>query len=151
MTAPRSGEEIILIDDHVVVACTPPDASACLASPDAIAGWFDAHRAGDRTTVRSSVGDLELHREREDWRPADGVLTIDGTAGPVRFHAYFTLRPTIRPDPSSYLHEVTELWAHVELGPAAQAQRAAAILRGAIRRGLEHLALELDATPEPDG
>lgn len=150
MTGPRSGEDVILIDDHVVVACAPPDASACLESPDAIAAWFDAHREGARTTIRSAVGDLELHREREDWRPLDGVLTIDGTAGPVRFHAYFTLRPTIRPDPSSYLHEVTELWAHVELGPAAQARRATAIFRSAIHRGLEHLRLEFDAAPDPD-
>lgn len=138
-----------MIDDHVVVACAPADASACLGSGDAIGAWFDAHREGVWTTVRSSVGDLELHREREDWRPANGVLTVEGTAGPVRFHAYFTLRPTIRLAP--YLHEVTELWVHVELAPAAHARRAAAILRSAIRRGLEHLCLELDAAPDPDG
>ncbi len=147
MTGPRGAEEIILIDDHVVVACAPPDALACLEGPEAIAAWFDARRVGDRTTIRSSVGDLELHRDRQEWRPTEGVLTIDGTAGPVRFHAYFTLRATIRPDPNNYLHEVTELWAHVELGPVAQAHRAAAILRSAIRRGLDHLRLELDATP----
>jgi hypothetical protein len=50
-----------------------------------------------------------------------------------------------------YLHEVTELWVHVELGPAAEAIGIATAARAAIRRGLEHLRLELDAAPGPDG
>src|SRR3546814_12700011 len=107
MTGPRVGDEMILIDDSIVLACSPPDASAYLDRPDAIAAWFGARREGNRTTIRSSAGDLELHREREDWRPAEGVLTIDGSAGPVRFHASFTMRPSIRTAPGNYLHVVT--------------------------------------------
>ena len=151
MTGPRDGDEMIQIDDSVVLACSPPDASAYLDHPDAIAAWFGARREGNRTTIRSSTGDLELHREREEWRPSEGVLTIDGSAGPVRFHAYFTMRPSIRPEPGNYLHEVTELWVHVELGPAAQAAGMASTARVAIRRGLEHLRLELDAAPGSEG
>lgn len=151
MTGPRAGDEMILIDDSVVLACSPPDASAYLDRPDAIAAWFGARREGSRTTIRSPAGDLELHREREDWRPSEGVLTVDGSAGPVRFHAYFTMRPSIRPEPGNYLHEVTELWVHVELGPAAQAAGMASTARVAIRRGLEHLRLELDAAPGSEG
>lgn len=150
MTGPHLGDEVILIDDSVVVACSPADASACLDSPAAIAAWFGARRDGKRTTIPSPVGDLELHRVREDWRPAEGVLTIDGSTGPVRFHAYFTVRPSIRPRPGNYLHEVTELWVHVELGPAAGATGLAVAARAAIRRGLEHLRLELDAVPDSE-
>ena len=150
MTGPHVGDELILIDDSVVVACSPPDASACLDSPEAIGAWFGARRVGNRTTIPSPAGDLELEREREDWRPAEGVLTIDGSTGPVRFHAYFTVRPSIRPRPGNHLHEVTELWVHVELGPAAGATGLAVAARAAIRRGLEHLRLELDAVPDSE-
>lgn len=137
-------DELILVDDHVVVACTPGEAMACLQDPAAIAAWFGAHRHGARTTVHSPAGQLALDRDQERWEPADGVLTVDGRAGPVRIHAHLTVRAVIRPDAHHRLHQGTEVWVHAELAPASQAQRVSAVLRQVIHRGLEHLRLEFD-------
>lgn len=102
MTPHRRYEEVVLNDDHVVDACAPPDASACLGSSDATAGRFDAHREGPR----SPLGDLDLLREREDRRPEDRALTINainGTSEPIRFRLFHvTLRANLQgPSPAT--------------------------------------------------
>ena len=141
------GDDLVLIDDSVVVPCPPRDALACLDGPQAIAAWFGVRRSGTRSTVPSRVGHLELSRERERWAPEEGVLTVDGFAGTVPFHAQLTLRAVIRPV-SGRLEAGTELWVHVELGNARHARRTATIIRRVIEQGLEHIRLELDAAPD---
>jgi len=138
--------ELLLIDDHLVVACTPADALACLEGPEVIAAWFAAHRHGATTTITTPAGDLVLQRTAERW--LDGALTVDGTSGPLRYHAHFSVRAVIRPAVDGTLHQGSELWVHVELAPARYARRAATIIRHAIGHGLEHLRLELDATAQ---
>lgn len=150
MTRPRrpsaARDELLLIDEHLVVACTPTDALACLAGPDAIAAWFSAHRHGGTTTISTPAGDLALQRAAESWR--DGTLTVDGTSGPLRYHAHLSVRAVIRPAADRAVHQGSELWVHVELAPARCSQRAATIIRHAVDLGLEHLRLELDAAVE---
>lgn len=134
--------ELLLIDDHLVVACTPADALACLDGPEVIAAWFAAQRQGAVTTITTPAGDLALRRTAQRW--AGGILTVDGTTGPLRYHAYLTVRAVVRPAADRILHEGAELWVHVELAPARYAGRAGTIIRHAIAHGLEHLRLELD-------
>lgn len=147
MTGPhRPGDgddELLLIDDYLVVACTPTDALACLDSPSVIAAWFAAHRRGATSTLTTPAGDLVLQRTAERW--LGGTLTVDGTTGPLGYHAHLSVRAVIRPAADHTLHQGSELWVHVELAPARYAQRAATIIRHAIGHGLEHLRLELDA------
>lgn len=142
-------DALVLVDDHIVLACTPGEAMACLHSPAAIAAWFGAQRHGARTTIHSPAGQLTLDRDHERWEPADSVLTVDGRAGPVRIHAHLTVRAVIRRDAHHHLHRGTEVWVHAELAPASQAQRVSAIIRQVILRGLEHLRLELDTHSSP--
>jgi hypothetical protein len=48
------------------------------------------------------------------------------------------------------VHDGTEIWVHVELGRGAGARRIARIITAAITRGLEHLRLELDRSPNSE-
>ena len=148
MTGPHrpDADELLLIDDHVVVACTPAEALACLDGPEVIAAWFGSHRRGATTTITTPAGDLVLQRTAERW--VEGTLTVDGTSGPLRYHAHFSVRPAIRPAADQTLREGSELWVHVELAPARYARRAATIIRQALGHGLEHLRRELDAAAE---
>lgn len=117
---------------------------ACLHSPAVIAAWFGALHHNSRTTVRSPQGELVLDCDSQQWEPADGVLTVEVRAGPVRIHAYLTVRAVIRPDAHRHLHEGTEVWVHAELAPAPQAQRITTVIHEVIHRGLENLRLELN-------
>lgn len=138
-------DNLTLIDEHVVVACPVADAMTCLDGPNAIAGWFGARRGVTSTTIESAVGEFCLDDVREQRRPAQRVLIVDGVAGVVRCHGYLTLAPVIRHMRAGVLHHGTQIWVHVELAPANRAHHAAVIVRDAIVRGLEHLRLELDA------
>ena len=141
---------LVLIDDSLTLGCPPAQVLACLDGPEAIAAWFHARRLGDRTMLRSSGGDLELRREHEEWVAGDGALTVDGSAGRVRFHGQLTIRAVMRSTASRQFRLGTEVWVHVELGPAARARRANVIICRAIESGLEHLRLEFDAEPYAD-
>lgn len=138
----------MFIDDSVILACLTRDALACLQDPDAIAGWFDARRTPTHTTLHGPRPTLVLTRNHEDWRPDDGALALDTTAGPVRIHATLTLRAVMRITARQHLRQGTQIWVHVELAPATSARRITPVLRKTIRRGLEHLLLELDAAPD---
>lgn len=138
-------DDLVLVDDHVTVACALSEAVACLQSPAAIAAWFGVLRDDARATLVLPDGELAIERESELWEPALAALTVDGRAGPVRIHAHLTLRAVIRSDPHHHLSEGTEVWVHAELAPASQAQRVVAVIGEVIHRGLEHLRLELDA------
>jgi hypothetical protein len=50
----------------------------------------------------------------------------------------------IQTQSSGTVGDATEIWVHVELTPARAAAWTAALLQDAIRRGLEHLRMELD-------
>jgi hypothetical protein len=139
-------DDVLFIDDHLVVACTPGDVLRCLAGPPATAGWFGGHRDGFRTTITSPVGDLVLQRAHEEWRPDDGAYSVVGTTGDLWFRAHLTVRAVIRSDADQRLLQGSELWGHVELGPAGQATHAGVVIRQVLRRGLEHLRLELDVS-----
>lgn len=139
-----SDDHLVLIDDHTVVACSPADAAAHLADPEMIAAWFGARHEHDRTVIATATGRLELHRNREDWRPAQRSLMVDGTVAGMPCHAHLTLRGVIRPRAGNLLHEATEIWVHVELGPGPHPHQFAPTIRAVVRRGLEHLHLELD-------
>lgn len=143
--------ELLLIDDAIVVRCSLRDARTCLDGPRAVVAWFDVHREGRMSTIRSPAGLLELQRDSEDWRPEDCFLRVTGSAGLVRFYAYFTARAVLRVDRRGRVREGTELWTHVELAPASKAARIAAVVRGELRQGLEHLRWELDAETRLEG
>lgn len=135
---------IVRVDEHVVVACPPQDALTCLDGPTAIAAWFGGQRHGSRTTIASRAGDLVLERSHEDWLPEDGALLVVGTTGDLWFRAHLTVRAVMRPGAHPYLHPGTEIWTHVELGPADRALQASAVIQDVLRHGLDHLRLELD-------
>lgn len=135
---------IVYIDEHVVVACLPQDALSCLDGPMAIAAWFGGHGCGSRTTIASAAGDLVLERAQEEWLPDDGALLVVGTTADLWFRAHLTVRAVMRPGAHPYLQPGTEIWTHVELGPANRASRAIAIIQDVLRFGLDHLRLELD-------
>jgi len=139
-------DRIVRVDEHVVVACRPQDALSCLDGPTAIAAWFGGDRSGSRTTIASPAGELVLKRAHEEWLPDDGALLVVGTTGDLWFRAHLTVRSVMLPDAHPYLHPGTEIWAHVELGPADRAVQASAVIRDVLRHGLEHLRLELDAS-----
>jgi hypothetical protein len=139
-------DELLLIDDHLVVACPPTDALACLDGPQKIAGWFPVHRRGTTTTITTATGSLVLERTEERWN--DGTLTVDGNSGQLSYHAHLSVRAVIRPAANRTLHQGSELWVHVELAPARAARRAASVIRHAIGCGFEHLRLELDAAAQ---
>lgn len=139
-------DDIVRIDDHVVVACTPADALSCLDGPAAIAAWFGAQRGRSQTTITSPAGDLVLERAHEEWRPDDGALMAVGTTGDLWFRAHLTVRGVILPDAHPYLHPGTEVWTHVELGPADHAAHARAVIQHVLRRGLDHLRMELNTS-----
>jgi len=137
--------DLVLIDDHAVLACDPAEALTCLDGPEAITAWFGARRSADQTTLHGPAGDLCLDRAHQQWRPQDGLLSVDGTIGALHFHAQLTVRAVIRPTPERPWRAATEIWVHVELGPASLADGPGAILRTVIHRGLDHLRWELDA------
>lgn len=92
-----------------------------------------------------------LERTHEQWLPADGALLVVGTAGALQFRAHLTMRAVMRPGAHPYLQPGTEIWTHVELGPANRATQASAVIREVLRLfGLDHLRLELD-TRRPRG
>jgi hypothetical protein len=125
-------DRIVRLDEHVVVACPPEGALTCLDGPAAIAGWFGCQRHGSRTTIASRAGDLVLE------------LLVVGTTGDLWFRAHLTVRAVMRPGAHPYLHPGTEIWTHVELGPADRATHASEVIQDVLRRGLDHLRLELD-------
>ena len=139
-------DAIVCVDDHVVVACDPQDALACLDGPSAIAAWFGGDRSGSRTTIASPAGHLVLERAHEEWLPDDGALLVVGTAGDLWFRAHLTVRSVMLSGAHPYLHPGTEIWTHVELGPADRAVQASAVIRDVLRHGLDHLRLELDTS-----
>lgn len=143
-----AGDGLVFIDDHVTLACSPAEALACLDGPDAIAAWFGAQRSGARTTIGSSLGELTVVRDQQRWAPEEGLLVVDATVGSLRLHAYLTVRGVIRVDAARRPRPGSEVWAHVELGPAAHAERAAPIIADVVRRGLHHLRLELDTASD---
>ena len=134
----------IWLDEHIVVACPPRDALECLNGPDAIAGWFGCKRVGSQTTIASGGGDLVVERAHEEWLPDDGALLVIGTTGDVWLRAHLTVRAVMQPGAHPYLHPGTEIWTHLELGPARRASRFTALLQDVLRNGLDHLRLELD-------
>jgi hypothetical protein len=135
---------IVCIDEHVVVACPPEDALTCLDGPTAIAAWFGGHGCGSRITIASAAGDLVLERVHEEWLPDDGALLVVGTTADLWFRGHLTVRAVMRPGAHPYLHPGTEIWTHVELGPATRASRPSTVIRDVLRFGLDHLRLELD-------
>ena len=137
-------DRIVRLDEHVVVACPPEGALTCLDGPAAIAGWFGCQRHGSRTTIASRAGDLVLERAYEEWRRDDGALLVVGTTGDLWFRAHLTVRAVMRSGTPSCLHPGTEIWTHVELGPADGAAHASEVIQDVLRRGLDHLRLELD-------
>lgn len=139
-------ERFVRVDEHVVVACPPQEALSCLDGPTAIAAWFGGRRDGSRTTIASGAGDLVLERAHEEWLPEDGALLVVGTTGDLWFRAHLTVRAVMRPGAHRYLHPGTEIWTHVELGPADRAMHAVAVVQDVLRHGLDHLRLELDAS-----
>lgn len=143
-----ASDDLVFIDDHVSLACTPAEAMACFDGPDAVAAWFGAQRSGARTAISSPLGGLTVVREQQRWAPEEAVLIVDASVGSLRLYAYLTVRGVIRVDAEGRPRQGSEVWAHVELGPAANAERAAPIIGYVVRRGLHHLRLELDTAPE---
>jgi hypothetical protein len=139
-------ERFARVDEHVVVACPLHEALSCLDGPTAIAAWFGGRRDGSRTTIASGAGVLVLERAHEEWLPEDGALLVVGTTGDLWFRAHLTLRAVMRPGAHPYLHPGTEIWTHVELGPADRAIQAVRVVQDVLRHGLDHLRLELDAS-----
>jgi hypothetical protein len=139
--------ELTLIDNQVVVACTVDEAMQLLDGPDQIASWFRAARDETSTTITSTRGDCVLERTFERWEPTDQVLTIDGRIGDVAVHAHLTLMAVVHSISNGHVQHGTEIWVHAELGHGKEARRAARIITAAIARGLEHLRLELDRSP----
>ena len=137
---------IVHVDEHVVVACPLEEALTCLNGPTAIAAWFGGQRDGCRTSIGSRSGGLVLERAHEEWLPDDGALLVVGTAGDLWFRAHLTLRAVMRPGAHPYVHPGTEIWTHVELGPADRASQASAVIQDVLRHGLDHLRLELDTS-----
>ena len=135
---------IVYIDEHVVLACLPQDALSCLDGPMAIAAWFGGHGCGSRTTIGSAAGDLVLERAHEEWLPDAGALLVVGTTAELWFRAHLTVRAVMRSGAHPYLQPGTEIWTHVELGPATRASRPSTVIRDVLRFGLDHLRLELD-------
>lgn len=121
-------DSIVCIDEHVVVACPPEEALTCLNGPGAIAGWFGGHGCGSRTTFSSRAGDLVLERAHEEWLPDDGALLVVGTTGNLWFRGHLTVRAVMRPGAHPYRHSGTEIWTHVELGPASRASRPSTVV-----------------------
>jgi hypothetical protein len=107
--------------------------------------WFDARRGPAHTTLRASGRQLVLAQRHVDWRPENGVLLIEAIAGPVRINPHLTVRAVIRVATPQRLRQGTEIWVHVDLAPTPEAHPIAPALRTTVRRGLEHLRLELDA------
>jgi hypothetical protein len=137
-------DRIVRVDEHVVVACPPQEALSCLNGPSAIAAWFGSQRHGSRSTIASTSGVLVLERAHEEWVPDDGALLVVGTTGDLWFRAHLTVRAVMRSGTPSCLHPGTEIWTHVELGPADGAAHASEVIQDVLRRGLDHLRLELD-------
>ncbi len=140
--------ELILIDDHIVVACTVGEAMQLLDGPDQIASWFRVARHATSTSITSSLGDCVLERTSERWLPANQVLTVDGRIGDVAVHAHFTLMAVVHSISNGHVQPGTEIWVHAELGHGSQTFRVARIITNVFERGLEHLRLELDRSPD---
>lgn len=134
----------VCVDEHIIVACPPRDALECLNGPAAIAGWFGCKRLGPPTTIVSPRGDLVLDLAHEEWAPDDGALLVVGTTGDLWLRAHLTVRAVMQPGAHPYAHPGTEIWTHLELGPAHRASGLTALLQDVLRDGLEHLRLELD-------
>ena len=142
--------ELTLIDDHIVVACPGGEAMPLLNGPDQLASWFRAGRNETSTTITSDLGDCVLVRTCERWEPSDQVLTVDGSIEGVAVHAHLTILAVVHSISDGRVHEGTEIWVHVELGRGAGARRIARIITAAITRGLEHLRLELERSPNSE-
>lgn len=137
-------DRIVHVDEYVVVACRPQDALTYLDGPIAISAWFGAQRHGSRTTISSPAGHLVLERAHEEWLPDAGALVVVGTSGDLWFRAHLTVRAVMQPGAHPYLEPGTEIWTHVELGPAHLASRPSTVIRDVLWHGLDHLRLELD-------
>lgn len=142
-----TGEPIITIDDHTVVARRLADAAALLADPASIAGWFGARHDHDRTLVVADHATVAFRRHHEQWQLDRHALIVDGCVDALRYHAHLTLRSVARAGTRGSLHTGTEIWVHIELVPAHAAAATTAVIRNVIRRGLEHLHLGLDTLP----
>ncbi|MDP1818321.1 MAG: hypothetical protein Q8K58_00320 [Acidimicrobiales bacterium] len=140
-------DTITVIDEHAVLACSTAEANIHLSGPAAVAAWFGARCRPDRTTVDIGDTTLGFRHQKLEWHPDQQAVTVDGTVNGLHYQAHLTLRRVIRPGVDGDLHEATEVWAHVELTPARSAAPTARTIRAVLRRGLDHLRRELDASP----
>jgi hypothetical protein len=138
-------ESVRLIDDSVVVACALPEAKTVLHDPSSVASWFGATRVAEGIIIQTTgERSLVFKPDRLVWLAHEHALVAEGAVASLRYCAHVTLRSVIQAQSSGTLGDATEIWVHVELTPARAAAWTAALLREAIRRGLEHLRLELD-------
>lgn len=140
-------EPVTVIDEHIVVACSPSEAAVHLSEPAAIATWFGVRYRPGCTTADVGGRTLEFRHDATRWRADLSAIIADGTVSGSRFQAYLTVRGLIRVGDGGDLYEGAEIWAHVEV---AAAPRSATVktIRALLRRGLDHLHLELDVAPE---
>lgn len=136
---------VTIIDEHAVVACSPADAAVHLSEPAAIAAWFGGRYGPGCTIVEVDRRTLEFRHDVVQERHAWSAVVVDGTVSGRRYHAYLTIRAVIRVGDAGQLHEAAEIWAHVEVASAPRSTTKA--IRSLLRRGLDHLRLELDAGP----
>jgi hypothetical protein len=138
-------EAVRLIDDSVVVSCTLSEAKSVLHDPWSVASWFGATRGAGEMVVRTTgKRSLVFKPDRVVWLAHEHALVAEGAVASLRYCAHVTLRSVIQTQGSGTVADATEIWVHVELMPARAAAWAVGLLQDAIRRGLEHLRLELD-------
>jgi len=140
-------EPVTIIDEHIVVASSPGDATAHLSDPAAIAAWFGARYRTGCTTADVGGRTLEFRHDATQWCADLSAIIAEGTVSGCRFQAYLTVRGLIRVGDGGDLYESAEIWVHVEVAAARRSGTVNAI-RALLRRGLDHLHLELDAAPE---
>jgi hypothetical protein len=132
-----------LLDEHLVLICPMHEALAVLGSVDAVRSWFGARTtASGRVVIGSGSDRIALHPTRSVFDAAGPALVSDGVIESTRYHAHLTLRRVVRSTPAG-LGEGTEVWVHCELRGGTP--DTVVSVRAAIRAGLEHVRLELDA------
>lgn len=136
---------VTVIDEHTVVSCSVAEAEIHFTDPAAVAAWFGARYETHRTTIDAGATRIEFLHRPVQWQPEDRAVVAEGTVSGLSFYGYVTLRGVIRVGAGRGLHEVTEIWAHVEL--SSRPSGVAGAIRAVLRRGLHHLRSELDVAP----